>query len=108
SGRMDKNSKAAQLPQPVSSYIKRMYTDTVSPHAPGMKFAIDYFGIDNVMYGTDYPCWDPATALKLLDEIALSAESQEKLFYGNARRILGLRDPAPAKARSATQEAALA
>jgi len=108
SGRMDKNTKAALLPQPVSTYIKRMYTDTVSPHVPGMKFAIEYFGIDNVMYGTDYPCWDPATALELLDELGLSQEHQEKLFYSNARRILGLRDPVQAGARPATQEAALA
>ena len=45
------------------------------------------------MYGTDYPCWDPATALKLLDELKLSKADQQKLFYDNARRILGLRDP---------------
>jgi aminocarboxymuconate-semialdehyde decarboxylase len=75
-----------------------MYTDTVSPHAAGLKFAIEYYGVDHVMYGTDYPCWDPATALKLLGEIGLSKTDQEKLFYTNARRILGLRDPAtPAK-----------
>jgi aminocarboxymuconate-semialdehyde decarboxylase len=73
-----------------------------------MKFAIEYFGIDNVMYGTDYPCWDPATALELLDELGLSQEHQEKLFYSNARRILGLRDPVQAGARPAAQEAALA
>ena len=63
-GRMDKNSKAAKLPQPVTTYMKRMFTDTVSPHAEGMRFAIDYYGIDHVMYGTDYPCWDPAAALE--------------------------------------------
>ena len=55
---MDKNSKAAKLPRPVQDYMKRMYTDTVSPHAAGIEFAIDYYGIDHVMYGTDYPCWD--------------------------------------------------
>jgi aminocarboxymuconate-semialdehyde decarboxylase len=93
SGRMDKNSGTAKLPRPASTYLKRMYTDTVSPHAAGMKFAIDYYGIDHVMYGTDYPCWDPATALKLLGEIELSTADREKIFYGNARRILGLRDP---------------
>jgi aminocarboxymuconate-semialdehyde decarboxylase len=97
SGRMDKNSGRAKLPQPPSTYLKRMYTDTVSPHAAGLKFVIEYYGIDHVMYGTDYPCWDPATALKLLGEIGLSKADQEKLFYTNARRILGLRDPAPAK-----------
>jgi aminocarboxymuconate-semialdehyde decarboxylase len=74
-----------------------MFTDTVSPHSAGIKFAIDYYGIDNVMYGTDYPCWDPAPCLKLIDAIELSAAEKQKLFYDNARRILGLKGAAPAK-----------
>ena len=106
SGRMDKNTKAAKLPHPASTYMKRMYTDTVSPHSAGMKFAIDYYGIDHVMYGTDYPCWDPATCLKLLEDVELSPADRQKLFYDNARRILGLRDPADAK--STAREPALA
>jgi aminocarboxymuconate-semialdehyde decarboxylase len=104
SGRMDKNGKAAKLPHPPSYYISRMFTDTVSPHSMGMKFAMDYYGIDRVMYGSDYPCWDPATALSLIDEIPLSPLEREKLFYSNAKRILGLRDSAPA----AMPEAAVA
>ena len=93
SGRMDKNTKEAHLPRPVSEYMKRMFTDTVSPHAVGMKFAIEYYGIDHVMYGTDYPCWDPATCLELLRDVPLSAADQRKLYHDNARKILGLRDP---------------
>jgi aminocarboxymuconate-semialdehyde decarboxylase len=108
SGRMDKNSGTAKLPRPASTYLKRMYTDTVSPHAAGMKFAIDYYGIDHVMYGTDYPCWDPAIALKLLDEVGLSKEDQQKIFYDNARRILGLRDPVEGGAAAVAREPALA
>jgi len=106
-GRMDKNSKAAKLPRPVTDYMKRMYTDTVSPHSAGIQFAIDYYGIDNVMYGTDYPCWDPAPCLKLIDDIKLPAADKQKLFYDNARRILNLRDPAPAK-QAPQREPALA
>jgi len=106
SGRMDKNTKAAKLPLPASTYMKRMYTDTVSPHSAGMKFAIDYYGIDHVMYGTDYPCWDPATCLRLLEEVELSPTDRQKLFYDNARRILALRDPADMK--STVREPALA
>jgi aminocarboxymuconate-semialdehyde decarboxylase len=105
-GRMDKNSKAAKLPRPVTTYMQRMFTDTVSPHSAGMKFAIDYYGIDHVMYGTDYPCWNPAACLKLLGEIELSDVDKHKLFYANARRILNLRDPAPPKTQPA-REAAL-
>jgi aminocarboxymuconate-semialdehyde decarboxylase len=92
SGRLDKNTTKASLPQPFSTYMKRMYTDTVSPHAMGMKFAIDYYGIDHVMYGSDYPCWSPKEALKHLDTLGLSAEDRQKVFHDNARRILGLRD----------------
>jgi aminocarboxymuconate-semialdehyde decarboxylase len=98
-GRMDKNSKAARLPLPPSEYLKRMYTDTVSPQSLGMKFAIDFYGIDHVMYGTDYPCWEPAEALKFLDELGLSAEDQDKIFRTNARRILGLGDGVASQAR---------
>ena len=92
-GRMDKNTKAAKLPRPFTHYMKRMYTDTVSPHSAGMRFAIDTYGIDHVMYGTDYPCWDPATCLKLIDELKLSEPDRHKLFHANAQRILGLKDP---------------
>jgi aminocarboxymuconate-semialdehyde decarboxylase len=107
-GRMDKNSKKANLPKPVTDYMRRMYTDTVSPHSAGIQFAIDYYGIDHVMYGTDYPCWDPATCLKLIDEIGLSQTDRQKLFYDNARRILGLRDPVETKAAEAARAHAVA
>ena len=91
---MDKNSTRARLPKPPSTYLKRMYTDTVSPHTAGMKFAIEYYGVDRVMYGSDYPCWSPAAALAYLDKIGLSAADQEKILNLNARRILNLRHPA--------------
>jgi hypothetical protein len=41
-GRMDKNSTAANLPRLPSAYMKRMYTDTVSPHGMGMRFALRF------------------------------------------------------------------
>jgi aminocarboxymuconate-semialdehyde decarboxylase len=104
SGRMDKNGKGAKLPRPPSTYIRRMYTDTVSPHSMGMKFAIEYYGIDHVMYGSVYPCWDPATALALIEEIGLSDTDREKLFYSNARRILGLKDSIKRVPESAAAE----
>lgn len=99
SGRMDKSfSKGIKLPHPTSTYIKRMFTDVVSPHSMGMKFAVDYYGADHILYGSDYPCWNPSTALQLFDEIELSAVDQEKIFYGNARRFFGLPAVAHAKA----------
>jgi len=94
---MDKNSKAAKLPRAPSEYLKRMYTDTVQPHALGMKFTIDYYGVDHVMYGDDYPCWNPEGALEILGQIGLSKEDQRKVLCDNARLVLNLKDPLPVK-----------
>jgi len=93
SGRMDKNSRAAGLPKAPSTYLKRMSTDTVSPHSMGVKFAVEYYGIDQVMYGSDYPCWNPEAALEVLEGVGLSDDQLEKVFFSNARRFFGLRDP---------------
>jgi aminocarboxymuconate-semialdehyde decarboxylase len=89
-GRMDKNGKGAGLSRPPSDYIRRMYTDTVSPHMMGMKFAIEFYGVDHVLYGTDYPCWVPADALRFFNEIGLSPEDQQRILYDNAREIFDL------------------
>lgn len=92
-GRMDKNGKRAHLPEEPSVYLRRMYTDTVSPHTEGMKFAVEFYGVDHVMYGSDYPCWNPSAALNYFNGIGLSDEDTEKVMSSNARRILGLADP---------------
>lgn len=98
SGRMDKNGGRAGLPHPPSHYMRQMYTDTVSPHAMGMRFAIEYYGADRVMYGTDYPCWDPATCLALLDEIDLNADERRLIFRDNARALFGLAEAGAVRA----------
>lgn len=90
-GRMDKSfSKGVRLPHSTSTYMKRMFTDTVSPHSMGMEFAIRYYGADHILYGSDYPCWSPKTALELLGEIGLSAEDQQKIMFDNAVTFFGL------------------
>jgi aminocarboxymuconate-semialdehyde decarboxylase len=106
SGRLDKTtpqagvgsfSRGVRLPQPPSNYIKRMYTDIVQPNVTGMRFAIDYFGIDHIIYGADYPCWNPSIALTMFNEIGLSEEDQQKIFVGNAKRFFALPDRAATK-----------
>jgi aminocarboxymuconate-semialdehyde decarboxylase len=93
-GRLDKNGTGAKLPELPSTYLKRMYTDMVSPHTAGMRFAIEYFGVDQVMYGTDYPCWDSHAALRLFEAIDLSTQDKEKILSGNIRRFMKLDAPA--------------
>lgn len=92
-GRLDKNGKAARLQQAPSTYLKRFYTDTVSPHTLGLQFAVQFFGADHVMYGSDFPCWNPTEALRLFDDMGLSDADRELLLGGNARRLMKLEVP---------------
>jgi aminocarboxymuconate-semialdehyde decarboxylase len=114
SGRLDKTtpqagvgsfSRGVKLPHPPSTYIKRMYTDIVQPNAAGMKFALDYFSIDHIIYGTDYPCWNPTIALKLFDEVGLSEKDLQKIFHDNAKRFFGLPEVTRAKTKRAAASA---
>ncbi|GIH19752.1 hypothetical protein Raf01_79240 [Rugosimonospora africana] len=89
-GRMDKNSGAAGLPKSPTEYLRRIYTDTVMPQAASVGFAIGFYGADHVMYGSDYPCWDPDAALRVIDELDLDDESLDRITYRNAYELYGL------------------
>ena len=80
-----------------STYLKRMHTDTVSPHAPGVRFALDFYGVDHIMYGSYYPCWMPEAALQLLEQVGLSPADQQQVMYSNAHRILCAPAGAPSR-----------
>jgi len=82
-GRMDKNGKKAICRKLPSTYLKRMYTDTVSPQrSHGVRVVSRP---DHVMYGSDYPCWMPADALRFFNEVGLPEDVQQKILSGNAR-----------------------
>ncbi len=73
---------------------KRMYVDTSSSlYAMPPRRArelIDLFGVDHVLFGTDYPMWDPGEELERIDKIGLKADELEKIMYLNAKRLLKL------------------
>lgn len=51
---------------------------------------IGLFGEDNVLFGTDYPMWDPGEELGLLDRLGLDEKVKEKLLHLNVERLLKL------------------
>ena len=98
-GRMDKSCSAAKLPKDPSVYLKTFYTDTVSPHALGVKWAIEFFGVDHIMFGDDYPCWKTEAALQVIEELGLSKADREKIYGLNARRFFNLPERVAPKAK---------
>jgi aminocarboxymuconate-semialdehyde decarboxylase len=67
----------------------------------GIKFATEFYGVDHVIYGSDYPCWLPAEALRYFNAVGLSGEDQHKILYENAVRLFNLKDEAEAPSRRA-------
>lgn len=56
-----------------------------------LRHALDLFGAERFLYGSDYPTCNPAMYIGgvLLDDLITDAE-KKRIFAGNARRILGL------------------
>ncbi|MCQ2485620.1 MAG: amidohydrolase family protein [Clostridia bacterium] len=51
---------------------------------------IRVYGVDNVVFGTDYPMWDPKSEVDRLKSLPLTDEEKEKIFWKNAVRIYNL------------------
>ena len=86
------------LPKPPLEYFKLFYADTtVGAVARTVRASIEFFGIDHVMFASDWP-FGPATedanispTLRVLtSELDLTPPEVEQLLGGNARRVLGL------------------
>ena len=78
-------------------YFKKIYYDTAGPvRANAIKFTCDTFGVDQILFGADYPHgrggrddqFYPMT-LKAMDEMDLSKEDKEKIYWKNANRLFG-------------------
>lgn len=71
---------------------KRLWVDTssslfaITPERA--KELICAYGVDNVLFGTDYPMWDPKEELERFNKIDLTDEEREKIFHINLENLL--------------------
>jgi 6-methylsalicylate decarboxylase len=76
--------------------VRRLWYDTVSHcHAPALRCAIDTFGADRIMLGTDFPYEDGDTFVRAIDYAADAAdpEQQRAILEVNAMALFGLDAP---------------
>ena len=55
--------------------------------------AVEYiraFGADRVMFGSDFPLWDPDVEFERFMTLPISDEERERIAYGTAAEFLGL------------------
>ena len=68
--------------------LKNVYVDTSGASLKNIELAIDLFGEDKLLWGSDYPvCGDIQNNLKMLD--SLGQEVKEKITYKNFLNIFG-------------------
>ena len=53
------------------------------------KELVNTYGTDRIMFGSDYPMWDPAAEFARFTSLGFSEGELEKLLLGNAERFLG-------------------
>jgi uncharacterized protein len=79
--------------QPIE-YFRRFYADTAmfgASHA--VRCAVEFFGADHVLFGTDMPLGGPNVVADTIADIAsleLPEADETAIFAGNARRLLGI------------------
>ena len=54
------------------------------------KELIRLYGADRLLFGSDYPMWDPMSEYEAFMKLGLSPEEQEKILYKNTAKIFGI------------------
>jgi predicted TIM-barrel fold metal-dependent hydrolase len=80
---------AQTLTAPVGEHLRRLYLDSVSGWPPAIRLALDAFGEDHILFGTDAPFWERERGIDAIEQTHLEADQLEKVLSGNAQRLFG-------------------
>jgi aminocarboxymuconate-semialdehyde decarboxylase len=80
------------ISRPPSEYLRTFYLDTVNFSPAALRLALDFAGPDRILAGSDYPHQIGSIPLMIetIEKLDVSAELKEKIFSGNAARLLRL------------------
>ena len=90
----DQRPALQRLAQEPLDYLHRFYADTAvfgAPHA--LRCAVDFFGPEHVLFGTDMPLGGPtvvADTIADVESLGLADADRERIFAANARVVLRL------------------
>jgi predicted TIM-barrel fold metal-dependent hydrolase len=73
-----------------SEHLALLYADCVSVWPPAIALVTDFLGADRMMYGSDYPFWDPERGFEALAATSLDDSARAAISSGTADRIFRL------------------
>jgi aminocarboxymuconate-semialdehyde decarboxylase len=78
----------AALAWPPLEYFQSFYADTSGQTPVAIRAAVEFFGPEHVLLGSDTPFGSPVDHLARIRELKLPPERESLLLAGNARRVL--------------------
>jgi len=73
-----------------SERIKQVHSDVVCVWAPAIRSALELHGPDRLMFGSDYPFWDPYRTIETLAAVDLPESTRAAIGAGTAQRLYGI------------------
>jgi aminocarboxymuconate-semialdehyde decarboxylase len=78
-------------------HFRLFYNDCISNGSPeAVRVALNFFGADHILFGTDFPFgpdngerW-PLDELRTIETMPMDESDRAKILYGNAARLLKL------------------
>ena len=80
-------SIGVEWPEPPSARLARMYTDTMSQSEETLAFARCFYGDGNVMFGSDFPYFEPPSELAFVRQ---ATADDPAILGGNAAALFGI------------------
>lgn len=80
------------IDKPPEHYLKNVYYDTVSFHDPALRCALESFGAEQLLLGSDYPhvIGDLDRAVTDIDDLELTAHERSSIKAGNVEELYGI------------------
>jgi aminocarboxymuconate-semialdehyde decarboxylase len=83
-------SLGRELSPPPSAQLARYYTDTMSQSRDTLEYALGFYEHGHVVFGSDYPYFDPATELAFVRDALAGDQRLDDVLHRNAARLFGL------------------
>jgi 6-methylsalicylate decarboxylase len=74
--------------------LSKFWYDTVNGYPPSLRLAIETFGLERIVFGTDWPFWKGEAhqlAADFIERAGLTAAQTDAIYVGNARALFGNR-----------------
>ena len=87
-----------KLDRPPSAFLRNMYYETAGMPSPGaLRLAIDFAGVDRVMFGSDFPqqIADVGLGLRIIEEQGLNETDRRRIEGLNAMSLLKIQGLLP-------------